>query len=69
MPDGEPDEDLEDELEVDEEEISACAPYLACQMSCLGRVTPGVKDTPFLGSTRGAKEAVDLFTWREFVDG
>ena len=47
MPDGEPDEDVEDELEVDEEEISACAPYLARQMSCLGRVTPGVKDTPF----------------------
>ena len=69
MPDGEPDEDLEDELEVDEEEISACAPYLARQMSCLGRMTPGVKDTPFLGSARGAKEAVDLFTRREFVDG
>ena len=63
------DEDLGDELEVDEEEISACAPYLARQMSCLGRVTPGVKDTPFLGSARGAKEAVDLFTRREFVDG
>ena len=47
MPNGEPDEDLEDELEVDEEEISACAPYLAGQMSCLGRVTPGVKETPF----------------------
>ena len=69
LPDGEPDEDLEDELEVDEEEISACAPYLARQMSCLGRVTPGVKDTPFLGSTWGAKEAVDLLTWSEFVDG
>ena len=64
-----PDKDLEEELEVDEEEISACAPYLARQMSCLRRVTPGVKDTPFLGSARGAKEAVDLFTWREFVDG
>ena len=69
MLDGEPDEDLGDELEVDEEEISACAPYLARQMSCLGRVTPGVKDTPFLGSARGVKEAVDLFTRREFVDG
>ena len=55
-------EDHGDELEVNEEEISTCAPYLACQMSCLGRVTPGVKDTPFLGSARGAKEAVDLFT-------
>ena len=41
MLDEEPGEDLEDELEVDEEEISACAPYLARQMSCLGRVTPG----------------------------
>ena len=44
-------------------------PYLARQMLCLGRVTPGVKDTPFLGSARGVKEAVDLFTRREFVDG
>ena len=26
-------------------------------MSCLGSRTPGVKDTPFLGSARGAKEA------------
>ena len=69
MLDGEPSEDLGDELEVDEEEISACAPYLACQMSCLGRVTPGVKDTPFLGSARGAKEAEDLLTWSEFVGG
>ena len=63
------DEDHGDDLEVDEEEISACAPYLACQMSCLGRVTPGVKDTPFLGSARGAKEAEDLLTRSEFVGG
>ena len=69
MSDGEPSADLGDELEVDEEEISACAPYLARQMLCLGRVTPGVKDTPFLGLAQGAKEAVDLFTWREFVGG
>ena len=69
MLEGEPDEDLEDELEVDEEEISACAPYLARQMSCLGRMTPGVKDTPFLGSAWGAKEAVDLLTLSEFVGG
>ena len=69
MPEGEPDEDLEDELEVDEKEISACAPYLARQMSCLGRVTPRVKDTPFLGSARGAKEAVDLLTRSEFFGG
>ena len=33
------------------------------------RMTPGVKDTPFLGSARGTKEDVDLFTQREFVDG
>ena len=65
MLDGEPDEDLGDKLEVDEEEISACTPYLARQMSCLGRVTPGVKDTPFLGSARGAKEAEDLLTRSE----
>ena len=45
--DTELDEGHGDELGVDEEEISACAPYLACQMSFLGRVTPGVKDTPF----------------------
>ena len=69
MLDEDPHEDLRDELEVDEEEISACAPYLACQMSCLGRMTPGVKDTPFLGSARGAKEAVDLLTQSEFVGG
>ena len=47
----------DEELEVVEEEISACAPYLARQMSCLGSRTPGVKDTPFLGSVWGAKEA------------
>ena len=29
----------------------------------------GSKGYPFLGSARGAKEAVDLFTRREFVDG
>ena len=49
--DGERDTDLDDdpvdEHGVDEEEISACAPYLARQMSCLGRGTPGVKNTPF----------------------
>ena len=61
------DEDRVEEHEVDEEEISACAPYLARQMSCFGRVTPGIKDTPFLGLARGVKEAVDLFTWRKIV--
>ena len=49
--------DLDEELEVDEDESSASAPYLVRQMSCLGSRTPGVKDTPFLGSARGAKEA------------
>ena len=67
--DAELDEDHGDELEVDEEEIGALAPYLARQMSCLGRVTPGVKDTPFLGSAQGTKEAVDLLTRSEFVGG
>ena len=67
--DAELDEDNGDELEVDEEEISACAPYLARQMSCLGRRTPGIKDTPILGLARGAKEAVDLLTQSEFVSG
>ena len=48
---------LDEELEVDEDETSACAPYLARQLSCLRSRTPGVKDTPFLGSARGTKEA------------
>ena len=51
------DRDLEEDLEVDGGGSSACAPYLARQMSCLGSRTPGVKDTPFLGSVWGAKEA------------
>ena len=55
--DEELEEDLEEELEAEVDTISACAPYLACQMSCLGSRTPGVKDTFFLGSARGAKEA------------
>ena len=29
----------------------------------------GSKGYPFIGSARGAKEAVDLFTRREFVGG
>ena len=69
MLDEEPDEELGDELEVDKKDISACALYLARQMSCLGRMTQGVKDTPFLGSARGVKEAVDLLTRSEFVGG
>ena len=32
-------------------------------------MTPGVKDTLFLGSARGVKEAVDLFTRRKIVGG
>ena len=36
-------------------------------MSCLRRMTPGVRDTPFLGPAQGAKEAVDLLTQSEFV--
>ena len=67
--DTELDVDHGDELEVDEEEISACAPYLARQMLCLGRMTLGVKDTPFLGSAWGAKKVVDLLTRSEFVGG
>ena len=55
--DEELEEDLEEELEAEVDTISACAPYLACQMSCLGSRTPGVKDTRFLGSVWGAKEA------------
>ena len=49
--------DLHEDHEVDEDRSSACAPYLARQMSCLGSRTPGVKDTPVLGSVWGAKEA------------
>ena len=43
--------------------------FMSRHMSCLGKVTPGVKDTPFLGSAWGAKEAVDLFSLTEFVGG
>ena len=39
------DDELAAAAEVDES--SACAPYLARQMSCLVARTPGVKDTPF----------------------
>ena len=49
--------DLGEDNEVDGDESSACAPYLARKMSCLGSRIPGVKDTPLLGSARGAKEA------------
>ena len=59
-------DDHGDNLEVDEEKISACTPYLARQMSCLGRRTLGEKDT--LNSARGAKEVEDLLTRREIVE-
>ena len=49
--------DLSEDHEVDGDESSACAPYLARQLSCLRSRTPGVKDTPFFGSVWGAKEA------------
>ena len=49
--------DLLEDLGANEDETSACAPYLARQMSCLGSRTPGVKDTPVVGSVWGAKEA------------
>ena len=39
--------DVDAEQDLDEDKSSACAPYLARQMSCLGSRTPGVKDTPF----------------------
>ena len=39
-------------MQISKESVESC--YL---LSCLGPRTPGVKDTPFLGSTRGAKEA------------
>ena len=60
-------EDLDEEHEVDEDETSTCAPYLARQMLCLGSRTPGVKDTPFLGSVRGAKEAEERLPPEGFV--
>ena len=59
--------DLLEDLGVDEDETSACAPYLARQMSCLGSRTPGVKDTPFLGSVWGAKEADERLPPGSFV--
>ena len=49
--------DVDGDQDLDEDESSACAPYLARQMSCLGSWTPGVKNTPFLGSARGVKDA------------
>ena len=47
-PDADP-EVVDDELAVaaDVDESSACAPYLARQMSCLDARTPRVEDTPF----------------------
>ena len=48
--------DLDEDHEVDDDRSSACDPYTARQMPCLGSRTPGVKDTPFLGSVWGTKE-------------
>ena len=59
--------DLDEECEADEDGSSACAPYLAHHMSCLRSRTPGVKDTLFLGSVRGAKEAVRHLPWEYLV--
>ena len=59
--------DLLGDLEAEEDETSACAPYLARQMSCLGSRTPGVKDTPFLGSVWGVKEAEEHLPPEGFV--
>ena len=55
--DEELEEDLDKEHEADEDGSSAYGPYLARKMSCLGSRTSGVKDTPFLGSVWGTKEA------------
>ena len=65
--DEELEEDLDEEHEADEDGSSACAPYLARQMSCLGSRTPGVKDTPFLGSVWGVKEAGKRLPPGDFV--
>ena len=60
--DEELEEDIDEERDADEDETSACAPYLARQMSFLRSRTPGVKDTPFLGSVWGIEEAEDLLS-------
>ena len=49
--------DLSEDHEVGEDGSNACSPYLARKISSLGSRTPRVKDTPFLGSVWGAKEA------------
>ena len=49
------------------ETMGRTLPNHLIELSCLGRVTPGVKDTSFLGSARGVKEAEDLFTRMEIV--
>ena len=67
MVDEELEGDLDEDLEVDEDGSSACAPYLARQMLCLGSRTLGVKDTPFLGSVWGAKEAGKRLPSGDFV--
>ena len=61
MVDEELEGDLDEDLEVNEDGSSACAPYLARQMSCLGSRTPGVKDTPFLGSVWARRRLGNVF--------
>ena len=64
---GESEVDLLEALGADEDETSACTPYLARQMSCLGSRTPEVKDTPFLGSVWGANEAEKRLPPGDFI--
>ena len=65
--DAELDDDRVEEHGADEGETSACTAYLAHQMSCLGRGRLGLKDTPFLDSARGVKEAEGVFTLMEIA--
>ena len=67
MVDEELEADLDEDLEVNEDGSSACALYLARQMSCLKSRTLGVKDTPFLGSVWGVKEAEKRLPPEDFV--
>ena len=67
MVDEELEVDLDEDHEVDEDRSSACAPYLALQMSCLGSRTAGVKDNPFLGSVWGMKEAGKRLSPGDFI--
>ena len=57
--------DLDEEHEDDEDASSACAPYLACKMSCLGSRTPGVKDTPFFRFGMGREGGREMSSTEE----